>query len=34
MEGIGLHSMQQRIELMGGKMDIDSAAGKGNLHKC
>ncbi len=28
-EGIGLHSMQKRIELMGGKMDIDSAVGKG-----
>lgn len=28
-EGIGLHSMQKRIELMGGKMDIDSAIGKG-----
>ncbi len=27
--GIGLHSMQQRIALLGGKMDIDSAVGKG-----
>ena len=28
-DGIGLHSMQNRIELLGGKMDIDSAIGKG-----
>ena len=28
-EGIGLHSMQNRIELLGGKMDIDSSIGKG-----
>ena len=28
-DGIGLQSMQKRIELLGGKMDIDSAIGKG-----
>ncbi|MCC6582666.1 MAG: hypothetical protein IT271_03095, partial [Chitinophagales bacterium] len=28
-DGIGLHSMQKRIELLGGKMDIDSAPGRG-----
>jgi signal transduction histidine kinase len=28
-DGIGLHSMQQRIALLGGRMDIDSAIGKG-----
>lgn len=28
-EGIGLRSMQQRVELLGGKMDIDSAEGNG-----
>ncbi len=28
-DGIGLHSMQNRIELLGGKMDIDTAIGKG-----
>lgn len=28
-DGIGLHSMQNRIELLGGKMDIDSSLGNG-----
>lgn len=28
-DGIGLHSMQNRIELLGGKMDIDSKIGSG-----
>ncbi len=28
-DGIGLHSMQKRIELLGGRMDIDSSIGKG-----
>jgi signal transduction histidine kinase len=28
-DGIGLQSMQKRIELLGGKMDIDSEIGKG-----
>ena len=28
-DGIGLHSMQNRINLLGGKMDIDTAIGKG-----
>ena len=28
-DGIGLQSMQKRIELLSGKMDIDSAIGKG-----
>lgn len=28
-DGIGLHSMQKRLELLGGKMDADSAIGKG-----
>lgn len=28
-DGIGLNSMQKRVELLGGKMDIDAAPGKG-----